>query len=120
MTKDEALKKMQAVKSYMTSGNPIWSVTEMGEAFDLAIDALEQQWIPCSERLPKEGERVLATHLGGLNPNNQVIEHIYQNGKFTMGWDMDMNPSSPTFGQRYMGEVIAWMPLPEPWRGEPE
>ena len=52
MTRDEALKKMQAVKSYMTSGNPIWSVTEIGEAFDMAIEALEQptaqQWIPCS------------------------------------------------------------------------
>lgn len=42
MTRDEALKKMQAVKSYMTSGNPIWSVTEIGEAFDMAIEALEQ------------------------------------------------------------------------------
>lgn len=42
MTRGEALKKMQAVKSYMTSGNPIWSVTEIGEAFDMAIEALEQ------------------------------------------------------------------------------
>lgn len=42
MTKDEALKKMQAVKSYMTSGNPIWSLTEIGEAFDMAIEALEK------------------------------------------------------------------------------
>ena len=77
----------------------------------------EQRWIPCSERLPEEGERVLATHLGGVNPNKQVIEHIYQCGKFTYGWDMDMNVDSPTFGQRYMGEVIAWMPLPEPYKG---
>ena len=77
----------------------------------------EPHWIPCSERLPEEGERVLCTHSGGLNPNRQVIEHVYQNGKFVLGWDMDMNPSSPTFGQRYMGEVIAWMPMPEPWDG---
>lgn len=77
----------------------------------------EPQWIPCSERLPEDGKRVLATHLGGLNPDRQVIEHVYANGKFTMGWDMDMNMDSPTFGQRYMGEVIAWMPLPEPYRG---
>ncbi len=76
------------------------------------------QWIPCSERFPEDGERVLATHLGGLNPYKQVIEHIYVNGEFTMGWDMDMNVDSPTFGQRYMGKVIAWMPLPKPYKGE--
>ena len=74
------------------------------------------QWIPCKERLPKEGQIVLATHLGGLDPSRQVIEHIYSDGKFLRGWDMDMNVDSPTFGQRYMGEVIAWMPLPEPYR----
>lgn len=79
---------------------------------------LEQRWIPVTERPPEEGERVLATHLGGLNPNRQVIEHIYKNGEFTYGWDMDMNVHSPTFGQRYMGDVVAWMPWPEPFRGE--
>lgn len=41
MTKEEALKLMQAVKSYMTSGNPIWSVEPIGEAFDMAIEALQ-------------------------------------------------------------------------------
>ena len=76
------------------------------------------RWIPCSERLPEEGERVLATHLGGLNPNRQVIEHIYSGGKFLSNWDMDMEFSSPTFGERYMGKVIAWVPLPEPYRAE--
>lgn len=82
------------------------------------IEIKRTEWIPCSERSPEEGERVLCTHLGGLNPNRQVIEHIYQNGKFVLGWDMDMNPASSTFGRRYMGKVIAWMPLPEPWKGE--
>lgn len=40
MRKDEALKKLQAVKAYMTSGNPIWDVKEIAEAFDMAIEAL--------------------------------------------------------------------------------
>lgn len=84
------------------------------------LPSAEPQWILCSERMPEDGERVLATHLGGLNPNRQVIEHVYANGEFTMGWDMDMNMDSPTFGQRYMGEVIAWKPLPEPYKGDKE
>ena len=79
-------------------------------------DAERNKWIPCSEKLPEDDERVLATHLGGLNPDRQVIEHIYKNGEFTLGWDMDMNMDSPTFGQRYMGKVVAWMPLPEPYK----
>ena len=74
-------------------------------------------WIPCTpDMMPEDGERVLCTHLRGLNPNRQVIEHIYQDGQFTLGWEMDMNPGSPTFGQRYMGKVVAWMPLPDPWK----
>lgn len=80
----------------------------------------EPHWIPCEERLPEDGERVLATHLGGLNPDRQVIEHIYKNGEFTLGWDMDINMDSPTFGQRYMGKVVAWMPLPELYREDGE
>lgn len=75
------------------------------------------RWTPCSEGPPEEGERVLATHLGGLNSNRQVIEHIYRNGEFTCGWEMDTDFHSPTFGQRFMGNVIAWMPLPKPYKG---
>lgn len=97
---------------YVDSGISI----AIGVICDLPPAQPECQWIPCSERMPEEGERVLATHLGGVNPNNQVIEHIYQHGEFTCGWDMDMNVDSPTFGQRYMGEVIAWMPSPKPYR----
>ena len=58
MTKDEALKKMQAVKSYMTSGNPIWSVTEMGEAFDMAIEALSAQ--------PETAKRIVGCTRDGM------------------------------------------------------
>ena len=59
MTKGEALKKMQAIKSYMISGNPIWDVTEMGEAFDMAIEALESHWIQCSEQLPSAQPEII-------------------------------------------------------------
>ncbi len=72
-------------------------------------------WIACEDRLPKDGQKVLATHEGGLKPERQVIEHIFKDGQFTLNWDMDTEIGSPTFGQRYMGKVIAWMPKPEPY-----
>ncbi len=73
-------------------------------------------WIACEDRLPEDGQKVLATHEGGLNPERQVIEHIFKDGQFTLNWDMETEIGSPTFGRRYMGEVIAWMPKPEPYR----
>lgn len=131
MTREEAIEYVHILymKAEITDEHGDMDDTEpYEEAIDMAVEALKARlpeegttfgkWIPCSERLPEEGERVLCTHTGGLNPNRQVIEHVYQNGKFVLGWDMDMNPSSPTFGQRYMGEVIAWMSLPEPYTEE--
>ncbi len=109
MTKKEAIKTIKA--NYPSGG-----YERLCEALDMAIEALEDsRWIPVTERLPEDGEGVLATHLGGINPNRQVIEHIYQNGRFTCGWDMDLDITSPTFGQRYMGDVIAWMSKPKPY-----
>lgn len=54
-----------------------------------------QRWILCSERLPKDGERVLVTV-----KNGEVLFGIHL-GKY---W---------AFGSK----VLAWMPLPEPYDG---
>lgn len=87
------------------------------EAWNRRTDARQKErWIPVSEGLPEDGKRVLATHEGGLNPNRQVIEHYFHNGQFMNNWAMDTDVHSSTFGQRYMGDVLAWMPLPEPYK----
>lgn len=62
-----------------------------------------QEWIPCKERLParqgyyictcKDGSRVLKT---------TTI-------KWSNGWQLS--------GTRAYWKVIAWQPLPEPWKG---
>lgn len=58
-----------------------------------------QQWIPCSERLPEEDGLYLVTTSKG-----QVQVHVFsRNGNSEEYW-MRCNK--------------AWMPLPEPWRGE--
>lgn len=42
MTKEEAIKKLNAIKKYLTAGNPIWDVREIDEALNMAIKALEE------------------------------------------------------------------------------
>ena len=43
MTREEAIKKINAIKKYLTAGNPIWDVREIDEVLDMAIDALTYQ-----------------------------------------------------------------------------
>ena len=65
----------------------------------------EQQWIPCSDRLPEEEVEVFVYLFDRPLP---YIAWISKGGKwhtedFTL--EADENP-------------VAWMPLPEPWKGE--
>lgn len=61
-------------------------------------------WIPCSERLPEEGTRVIACFKHGL-----VTELKYKSAGIFEGIN------------EYVAEVIdAWQPLPEPYREEQE
>ena len=84
----------------------------------------EQQWIPCSERLPEEdfwsgrgrqfSEHVLVTIVNRGNDDErftdiaQTVDGIWQ-----LSHDVDGDCSLPNWC-----EVIAWMPLPEPYKGE--
>jgi hypothetical protein len=75
------------------------------------------QWIPCSERLPEEPktnpvlegknlELYLVTTEHGSNEQDKVYPfRAFWNGvNFTDGW--------------HILDVIAWMQLPEPYKGE--
>ena len=59
----------------------------------------ERKWIPCSERLPDWDEH-----------RDDMVLVCYGNG--SVRFDACMN------GEWVHGNPIAWMPLPEPYRGE--
>ena len=63
-----------------------------------------QQWIPCSERLPKEDDYVLATVDYG---DVTIAEYLGGNNWFTQEGNANAHTE----------EILAWMPLPQPWRG---
>lgn len=81
-----------------------------------------QQWIPCSERLPEE-------HLcddGYVEPSDYVLVYgDYRNYGVSRYWGNRRSKSEyPTTYKDWpdldwiMQKPIAWMPLPEPYKGE--
>ena len=55
-----------------------------------------QQWIPCSERLPDQNGKYLVV---GRQKAINILK--FDGGRWYGKWG-----------------VVAWMPLPEPWRGD--
>ena len=61
-----------------------------------------QEWIPCSERLPKKYEQVLCCNKDG-RVFSTALTYVHPEYKY---WYFGKHRS-----------VIAWMPLPKPWKG---
>ncbi len=68
-----------------------------------------QEWIPCSERLPSEKDYI-----------GDVVIWCTDKSIVGVGWYYESTKSWATIDDTFppiLGEVIAWMPLPEPWKG---
>lgn len=69
------------------------------------------QWIPCSDRLPEEPYGCLVT-VWDTNPiTMDEFENILP---YFVGWDGEQWNDAD--GEQCPFEVIAWMPLPEPYK----
>ena len=66
------------------------------------------QWIPVEERLPKEHEIVLVAYLEYISNTKQLFNIAYISECGTWLWYFD--------GTNIRNEIIAWMPLPEPYK----
>ena len=95
MSRKEVIKLLKLIKSTVYLGN-----RKFLDALEFAINYLnqpEQQWIPCSERLPDNDESVLIS-------NSHGVTKAWWNGRF---WT--------SIAVKEYKTVYAWMPLPEPY-----
>lgn len=120
MTNEEAINTLKSLKDYYNDKNEDSYVgfdDEDNEALDLAIKALEQRWIPISERLPELGEVVLIYDkaFGYLTAiYSEVVD--------------DYDERIPCFSTHYsissdkraIMHPIAWMPLPDMYEEDAE
>ena len=120
MTRDEAITIMQVYKEelehriakidYDVGAIDLYSIQV--EAYDTAIEALSAEavkgWIPCSERLPMMGDYVL-TYRPTMGMRMVVDSYEGYYGEDDNEWYE---------GWVYGGDkVLAWMPLPTPYKG---
>ncbi len=99
-TKSEAIKRIKDIISCKSANIPI--TNKDFDAFELAIKALEVQgWIPVTERLPdKMGSYITTIDCGKYG--FATGQRYFFNDE--IGWNDK--------------DVIAWMPLPEPYTKE--
>lgn len=65
------------------------------------------KWIPVSEGLPEEGKQVLVCDDGGFIYTAE--SETRSDGELQWYESAEYRPTD---------DVVAWMPLPEPWKGE--
>ncbi len=78
---------------------------------DMRVVLQQPQWIPCSERLPEEYGNYLVS-IRGEEPDIGTI-----NPKDERGWSL-CDATGFYWASEKKLDVIAWMPLPESYRGD--
>ena len=120
MTREEAIENLKGCvcgyevdKDGKPNGNVTADLTQ--EIIEMAIKALEQQprWIPVSERLPKAGEYVGNVEKYYLVQNeygDMLVARYTHSGYWEQIYQL----------KPYADEIVARMPLPEPYMAESE
>ena len=121
MTLDKA-KKIIKSECYIADLLNLDRTRMVNTALDTVIEAAEEtRWIPCSERLPEEYGEYLITWTTSQSKKSYIAiceceitnEYDYEYDRFNVEWVLD------DYIEAYRDvEVIAWLPLPQPYKAE--
>ena len=96
-------------KSIVDLLNGLPSAQPTQESVPQCVESVGMRWIPVTERLPEYGNKVLVTFRNKYN------------GRTTIGVSYCYVQKEGFFSDRPFDYVaIAWMPVPEPWKGGEE
>ena len=73
----------------------------------------EQRWIPVSERLPEDGDY----HDLCGTPDGAIL-WCKETGEVGVGWYYESTKNWCDLWDNGVKDIVAWMPLPEPYREE--
>ena len=125
--KDDTISRQVAIGAINSMFAPTPTQMDMKEDCLEIIDNLpsaqpEQRWIPCSERLPKYGKRVLVCFKAGRKcPHDQIQVGCFGTHEVEDEWFEKIGNVTVLYTDKYyypFDNVTAWMPLPEPYEGE--
>ena len=88
----------------ISNGNVIMSEDTYEDLLDRP-----QEWIPCSERLPNESDYYFVTLRGEFNEIEPCVVWFAHEDDYDCDSEWREITDSDT--------VLAWMPLPKPWKG---
>ena len=116
MTREEALTEIKERVCVTECVNSSYVDCVDIEALRMAIKALEEpHWIPCNEKLPKEEDFYLVTLY------HEGVDRYYCSSALFLFKSCNY-PGMRNFwvphDDEYDMAVVAWRPLPEPWKGE--
>jgi hypothetical protein len=118
LTMDDLIYRKYLIEKFSDTGAP--AVSEMGKGYDLGIAAALRvvknapsvnRWIPCSERMPENGEEVLVWFEYFRYGDYNCMYQTYGIGTYSRRYDSWLIDHE-TGWQKL--RVFAWMPLPEP------
>ena len=118
-----AIDMASTIQTDDSSGNEILDVVEVDDIKALPSAQPEQRWIPCSERLPEIKQHVLLSCYGRVIYGRMISEDGNSGYPVfeicdSVGEKRPIVLETTVHSEFTTSRIIAWMPLPEPYREE--